>query len=415
MKHTICFSAFKKALFSFAFLCLIFPVQAKEKKVVFIIVDGVPADVLERVSTPTIDEIASKGSYTQAYMGGEVNGFSQTPTVSAVCYNSLLTSTWVNKHNVWGNDVKDPNYNYWNIFRIAQSQPKKKTTAIFSGWEENRTRLAGENQPKSGVKKIDYVLDGLDLDKEKYPPEANSMQIFKIDEAVTDAAALCIRKDAPDVTWLYLWYLDCVGHEQGTGKVFDTYVQKADDQVRRIWEAVKYREKEYNEEWMIVVTTDHGRTSPDGHGHGGQSPRERTTWISTNVKPNSYFTSQQPGIIDIVPSICRFMKLKTEPSVEREFDGVPFYGKISLSGLKAERKGNKISLKWDAYDSAPAEIWITTTNHYKTGGKDHWIKAGRTKADKENFDIDVSSSPSDFYKIWVKGKHNGTTTWITKL
>src|SRR4051794_8697433 len=74
----------------------------KEKKVLFVIVDGIPADVLERVNTPSIDQISSDGGYARAYLGGERGGYSETPTISAVGYNSLLTGTWANKHNVWG-------------------------------------------------------------------------------------------------------------------------------------------------------------------------------------------------------------------------------------------------------------------------------------------------------------------------
>ncbi|WP_165501244.1 hypothetical protein [Pedobacter psychrodurus] len=33
-------------------------------------------------------------------MGGEKDGYSQTPPISAVRYNSLLTGIWFNKHNI---------------------------------------------------------------------------------------------------------------------------------------------------------------------------------------------------------------------------------------------------------------------------------------------------------------------------
>ncbi|MDO3640601.1 hypothetical protein [Mucilaginibacter sp. L3T2-6] len=34
-----------------------------------------------------------------------------------------------------------------------------------------------------------------------------------------------------------------------------------------------YREKHFNEEWVIFVTTDHGRSEDNGRNHGGQSKR----------------------------------------------------------------------------------------------------------------------------------------------
>src|SRR5690606_1441915 len=92
--------------------------QQKKIKTVFIIVDGISADVIEQRSTPNLDAVAQVGGYTRAYMGGEKDGYSQTPTISAVGYNSLLTGTWANKHNVWNNAIKAPNYNYPTVFKL---------------------------------------------------------------------------------------------------------------------------------------------------------------------------------------------------------------------------------------------------------------------------------------------------------
>src|SRR5690554_2076260 len=96
--------------------------QERTKKTLFVIVDGISADVLERVSTPFIDLISTEGAYTRVYLGGEKGGYSESPTVSAVGYNSLLTGTWANKHNVWDNDIEAPNYHYWTIFRFLKEQ-----------------------------------------------------------------------------------------------------------------------------------------------------------------------------------------------------------------------------------------------------------------------------------------------------
>src|SRR5882762_5591246 len=102
-------------------MVLIMEAQIKQKKAIFVIVDGIPADVIEKLSTPALDSIAKAGAYMRAYVGGENGEYSQTPTISAVGYNSLLTGTWVNKHNVWDNDIKDPNYNYPTIFRLVKT------------------------------------------------------------------------------------------------------------------------------------------------------------------------------------------------------------------------------------------------------------------------------------------------------
>ena len=188
---------------------------AKTKKAVYIIIDGVPADQIERLHTPAIFDIASRGAYGRAYTGGEIGGYSQTATISAIGYTNLLTSTWFNKHNVGGNSDLKPNYNYWTIFRIAKEQPKEYKTAIYSSWTDNRTVLIGEGKKETNNLNIDYVKDGYDLDTIRFPKKEKDLHIFDIDEQISKDAAEGIRKEAPDLSWVYLWYTDDAGHIAG--------------------------------------------------------------------------------------------------------------------------------------------------------------------------------------------------------
>lgn len=395
----------KKHKFITVALCLFcaLSLHAQKKKTVFVIVDGIPADVIERVHTPNIDAISAIGGYARASMGGKVDGATQTPTISAVCYNSLLTGTWVNKHNVWGNGVKDPNYNYWNIFRIAENQKKEIKTAIYSTWLDNRTKLVGDGLSTAGNIHIDTYVDGLELDKKNYPDAKNNMQIFDIDETISKAAAEGIRTSAPDLTWVYLQYTDDAGHKFGNGAKFDSFVEAADKQVGRIWEAVKEREKKSNEEWLVVILTDHGRAN-SGYGHGGQSDRERTIWISMNQKPNNYFSKGNPQMVDVLPSICEFMGFNVPQEVSFELEGMPLIGKIDFSDLSLERNKEIINLSWKAYSDVPLTIYASKTNLYKKGQKDTWEKVGSVKASTQKFTF--KGEKGEFYKFAVRGEKN---------
>ena len=81
------------------------PAQSQEKKCLLILLDGIPADVLEKTNTPNIDKVIKVGDYSRAYVGGQASGITESPTISAVGYNSMLTGTWANKHNVYSNGI----------------------------------------------------------------------------------------------------------------------------------------------------------------------------------------------------------------------------------------------------------------------------------------------------------------------
>src|ERR1700761_7057220 len=131
-------------LIAFALPAMVFA-QQKVKKTVFIIADGIPADVIEKLPVVNLKAIAKAGGYSRSYVGGIKGTYSETPTISAVGYNSVLTGTWVHKHNVWDNDIADPNYHYPTIFRLLKTASPEKKTAIFSTWLDNRTKLVGDN------------------------------------------------------------------------------------------------------------------------------------------------------------------------------------------------------------------------------------------------------------------------------
>ena len=293
-------------------------------KAVFILLDGIPADVIEKAPTPVLDAIAAEGGYARAYVGGEQGGPTETPTISAPGYMSLLTATWANKHNVRGNSNQSPNYAYWNIFRIVEAVDASRTTALFSTWLDNRTVIVGEGRPNAGNFRVDHSVDGFERDTVAFPHDAASRYIMAIDDRVTTEAAEYIAAKGPDLSWVYLQHTDDVGHAHGDSETFYTAVQQADARVGRIWNAVKRRQA-LGENWMLVVTTDHGRDATTGKGHGSQSARERTTWIVTNQSGlTSRFTNGTAAIVDIAPSILQHLRIAIPAAVAKEMDGVSF-------------------------------------------------------------------------------------------
>lgn len=385
------------------------------RKALFVIVDGIPADLIEKLATPSLDAIAKEGGYTRALVGGEKGGYSQTPTISAVGYNTVLTGTWVNKHNVWDNGIDSPNYHYPTIFRLYKNQYPDGKIAVFSSWLDNRTKLVGDGLPQTGFIKVDHHFDGLELDTVQYPHDKQALYMHRIDEAVVNHAAAYIKSDAPNLSWVYLEFTDDMGHRYGDSKEYYDAIGKMDNQIGRLWDAIQYRQKEFGESWQIYITTDHGRDSATGRGHGGQSAREKSGWIVTNAKDlNAQFKKGYASIADIMPSIARFLKIKIPTAQAYEVDGTSLIGKIDVANAAAVVRNNEIEITWTPLvKKGKANILVSTSNNAKKGEADEYKLVKKVKIKDGKATIALPAATSQFSKIVIETRQNTLNRWVS--
>lgn len=180
----------------------------------------------------------------------------------------------------------------------------------------------------------------------------------------------------------------------------------------RVWEAIQYREKHHKEDWLIIVTTDHGREY-DGYGHGGQSDRERRIWIATNASNTNVHFRQMPEMVDILPSMAYHLGLSIPKKIAMELDGTPFIGPVDASNLKAELKNGEISMSWKALSKdGKGRIWVATTNNFKTGGLDnYWLVGDVDLADgKKTFSL--NGTESEIFKVVLETPAGYLNYWV---
>ena len=80
----------------------------------------------------------------------------------------------------------------------------------------------------------------------------------------------------PDALFVYLGNPDETSHQTGAiGPEYRAAIAEADTQVGRLVAAVRDRPTYGGEDWLILLSTDHGRR-PDG-GHGGRTEAELTS------------------------------------------------------------------------------------------------------------------------------------------
>lgn len=394
--------------------------EQRAKKVVYIILDGISADILESLETPNIDEIASLGGYSRATTGGIAGGYSESPTASAIGYNNVLTGVWANKHNVYTNMILNPNYRYWSLYRLIETQKPSLVTALYSSWIDNRTKLIGMGLEESGSFTIDIVRDGYDI--VEHVIHQDSAWVRELDDHVAKEAATSIALDGPDFSWVYLWYPDDTGHSFGDTEPHFESIRHADSQVGMIWQSVQQRMEAFDEDWMVVITTDHGRALPDGRNHGGQTAREKTVWFATNNPGvNEYFHRGDVQHVDLYPSIARHLGVEIPLELNRELDGISFIGPVDVSSMKASRSGDdRISLVWDSWqseeskDPCEVEISVTTGNNYGVGKAERYERLATAPCSQHQVDLMLPSTTieSDTIKVLLESPNNRLNYWV---
>jgi arylsulfatase A-like enzyme len=261
---------------------------------------------------------------------------------------------------------------------------------------------------------LDYKYDSLEFDTITFPNDTTSMRMHAIDEAVVNKASQVISKDAPDLSWIYLEFTDDMGHTYGDSPQFFDAIKMMDNQMSRLWKAIQYRKKNFNEDWLIIITTDHGRDSATGKNHGGQSARERSGWIVTNAKDlNAHFKEDSISIADIMPTIAKFLGLKMPPEVAREVDGVSLVGKLGATSLKAAYEGGMLNVSWQKKSATGnAKIWLARTNNFETGEADEYKLLGEVPLAAEKAAFKVKESPDGYYKVVLENPFNTLNRWI---
>ena len=99
------------------------------------------------------------------------------------------------------------------------------------------------------------------------------------------------------MSFVYLGAVDINGHVGGVDAAYHASVRATDERVARLVAAVRSRPAYSDEDWRIVVVTDHGHL--DEGGHGGREPEVITAWASVSGFTGAAVTSQR----DIAPLV----------------------------------------------------------------------------------------------------------------
>lgn len=248
------------------------PKGKTEKKAIVIGYDGCRADILAEIQNENsaIGAMLQDGaSINLAYCGG-VNypekNTQDTSTAPGWC--SILTGYWADVHGITGNGITKSLDTKTLLTSLTEDKVIDSASFI--------TKWAGHFSRDNAT----YLL-------EKQYCEENDLNVdfnkCKNDEATHEATLSEINKaDCSDFIFVIYEPTDSAGHNYGftfnNPRYKDAFVT-ADSYGFETIEAIKARETYDSEDWLIIVTSDHGGIGTD---HGGESIQERMTFVVMN-------------------------------------------------------------------------------------------------------------------------------------
>ena len=272
--------------------------EAAHKKVLLIGIDGCRPDALRIAKTPHLDQLIREGAFAD---DTQILGQRHTDndTISGPGWSSILTGVWADKHGVNGNEFRNPNYDEYPHFfrRIKDAQPSAYTVSLTT-WAP-----ITEN-----------IVTAADVSRQLREPEES---YATGDQAVALEAVRLLREENPTAMFVYLGNVDGTGHVHGFHPNVQPYVaeiETVDHLVGQILAALRARKTYREEDWLILVGTDHGGRGT-GHGEGQNVPEIRNVFLIVSGPSSARGKIEEPTyIVDMVPTALVHLGVNIDPA-----------------------------------------------------------------------------------------------------
>ena len=265
-------------------------------------IDGLGRDALTRAATPVLDGLRARGAYSLEGQSGDL-------AKSGPSWATVLTGVWRDRHGVDSNRFIGHRLGaHPDLFmRVARWAPGRRT-ALVASWPQ-----------------LHHFGQAADL--RVFEPFATCQ-----DRCAEAAAQVILSRSDVDLLFVYLQAVDEVGHVEGFGPDIAAYraaIEAADRRLGRILAAVAARCPDAPEDWLVVVTTDHGGGALEPRGHGANAPEERDVLVlvarAQAAAGGGVALRPAPQHVDVAPTILAHLGLP--PAAWAGLDGRPIDGR----------------------------------------------------------------------------------------
>ncbi|MHA7271185.1 alkaline phosphatase family protein [Arthrobacter sp. HLT1-20] len=225
-------------------------------------IDGIRHDSLLAAHTPVIDGLAAAGVLLP------VRVHEKNLTISGPVWATVATGVYMDQHGVEDNEVHPPQLAAFEDFTaLVRRQRPELATMIATSWFPMSMATACGPLFSSGgwVNPVD-------------PEDQNNNDSWlKADDEIAQYASARLRTEDLAVSFVYFGEGDVNAHNHGTGPDYTACIERCDARLGLLLQAIADRTTREEEDWSIIVVTDHGHL--DEGGHGGDSDEERTAWM----------------------------------------------------------------------------------------------------------------------------------------
>jgi predicted AlkP superfamily pyrophosphatase or phosphodiesterase len=269
--------------------------DAKTKKVLIVGIDGCRFDAVRVANAPNLDSLAEAGAVSDRtlILGRRFQG---SDTISGPGWSSILTGVWADKHGVLDNKFPDPHFDKFPHFfrRIKDASPELQTASLVD-WEPIQKYIVGAADVARAFPEGVGYLSG--------------------DEQVEREAARLLSQADPAVLFVYFGQVDEAGHQHGFHPEVEPYrraIERVDAHLGRVLAALRGRKSFDREDWLVLVTSDHGGKGLK-HGGGHAEPEVLNSFLIVSGPAAASGKIEGPTyLVDVVPTIFAHLGVRTD-------------------------------------------------------------------------------------------------------
>jgi hypothetical protein len=403
-------------------------VHAGERKVLTIAIDGLRPDALLAANAPNVDALLDGSFFGTAGPSGIFASYAQSEhlTFSGPGWGAYMTGLHVDRHGADTNGFEN----------------------VVPGTTDWFTPLEAFDPSLDTHRVITWVIAHTSI-----PSDADTADVYEYssngDQLMTNRVVNLMQNPMTDVVMTFFSDVDTAGHTCGFSPSAACYlaeIANTDAQIGQIMTAMAARPNFANEDWLVILTSDHGGL-PDGN-HSGGLPLQRTIPfivagpLATTVLPQAH--PRQPDVAATVltyfgapvPSNFDGHAVGLEPAAQPPAmlgQNLVFNGDAEFNRGFDSNSEQQYAAGWNA----PGPGGITMINYLAGGGfpspddpgppdrGDNFFSGGTNavstmtqRIDVSNLAADIDAGNLDFeLSAWLGGylSQNDTATVIARF